>query len=392
MAKTKIVISGGGFGGVKTALELVKNPKFDVTLISDNTDFRYYPTLFRTATGGKRMISSIPLHEIFAGKKIDLVLDSIKTVDRTYKLVKTKSGDAYRFDKLVLGLGVKTNFFGIKGLEEYSFGIKTVEEAEELKAHLHEQICDEKKPDLNYIVIGGGPTGIELAGALPKYLKKISNYHGMKNKINISLVEASPRLLPRMPRDVSRSVARHLRKRGIKVLLNSRVEAETVDGLMVNGRLIKSHTVIWTAGVTNHPFFTLNNFQMSRNGRVRVNQYLQAEKDIYVIGDNADTPYCGMAQTALRDGDYVSENLIRDSRGEELIPYTAKKPIFVFPAGDKWAAVLWGRLRIYGVLGWVLRRAADFVAYNDYEPWHSASKRWMSEDDWEDDCEACRIG
>lgn len=393
MSKQKILIAGGGFGGVKAALELAKEPKFDVTLVSDNPDFRYYPTLFRTATGGKRMISSIPLSEIFAGKKVKVVLDAAETLNRGDKTLMSKSGQKFVYDKLVLALGVKTNYFGIKGLEEYSYGIKTVEEAEELKAHLHEQICDERKLDLNYVVIGGGPTGIELAGALPKYLQKISDCHGMKNnKINVSLVEAAPRLLPRMPRDVSRSVTRHLRKIGVKVRVNSKVEAETVEGLMVNGRLIKSHTVIWTAGVTNHPFFTENNFQLSRTGKVRVSQYLSAEPDIYVIGDNADTPYSGMAQTALYDGSYIARNLSRETNGEEAIPYQAKKPIFVFPAGERWAAVLWGRVRMYGILGWMLRRAADFLAYRDYEPWHSASRRWIAEADYEDDCPACNLG
>lgn len=392
MAKRKILIVGGGFGGVKVALELEKSQKFDITLISDNADFRYYPTLFRTATGGKRMISSIPLSEIFAGKKVKVVRDSAVSISRADKTIATKSGKKYVFDRLIIGLGVKTNFFRIRGLEEFSHGIKTVEEAEKLKAHLHDQICDEHKFDLNYVVIGGGPTGIELAGALPKYLRKISRCHGMdSNKINVSLVEAAPRLLPRMPRDVSASVARHLRKQGVKVHLNSKVDAETVDGLMVNGKLIKSHTVVWTAGVTNHPFFAENSFQMSRTGKVRVNQFLEAEKDIYVVGDNADTPYSGLAQTALYDGDYVAENLIREVANEEAAPYQAKKPIYVIPAGDKWAAVLWGRARIYGILGWMLRRAADFIAYHDYEPWHKANKRWMAESDYEDDCEACAV-
>lgn len=390
MKKQKVVICGGGFGGVKAALELVNDNKFEVTLISDNPDFRYYPTLFRTATGGKRMISSIPLDSIFAGKKIQIIQDSVESLDRSAKKITTAKGQVFPFNHLLLALGVKTNYFGILGLDRYSFGIKTIEEAEELKSHLHKQLVDDNKLDLNYVVIGGGPTGVELAGALPGYLKKISKCHGLKSKkVNVTLVEAAPRLLPRMPKDVSRSVARNLRKQGVKVKLNSKVEAETSDALLVNGRKISSHTVIWTAGVTNNPFFAANNFQMARNGKVRTNQFLQAEADIYVAGDNADTPYSGMAQTGLHDGQYIARNLIRKSRFEEPLPYVAKRPIYVFPAGDKWAAVLWGKLRIYGRLGWMLRKAADLLAYKDYEPWHSASKRWMAEADYEDDCSVC---
>lgn len=393
MRKQKIVIGGGGFGGVKAALELVKDDKFDVTLISDNTDFRYYPTLFRTATGGKRMISSIPLSSIFAGKKINIVAASLEEINRSAKKVITNKGESFSYDNLILGLGVKTNYFGIVGLEKYSFGIKTIQEAEELKSHLHKQLVDNNKLDLNYIVIGGGPTGVELAGALPQYLEKISKCHGLKNhRATITLVEAAPRILPRMPKDVSRSVTRHLRKQGVKIKLNSKVEAETADALLVNGRKITSHTVVWTAGVTNNPFFADNSFQMARNGKVRTNQYLQAEPNIYVIGDNADTPYSGMAQTGLYDGEYVARNLIRIARHEDPLPYLAKKPVYVFPAGEKWAAVLWGRLRVYGRLGWMLRKAADLLAYKDYEPWHAASKRWMAEAEYEDDCAACDVG
>jgi NADH:ubiquinone reductase (H+-translocating) len=393
MAKQKIIILGGGFAGVKAALTLCDQPGLDIELISDNSNFRYYPTLFRTATGGRRMISSIPLNEIFVDKKIKIIENQATSLNRAEKKVMLANKEEVAYDTLIIGLGVKTNYFGIDGLKDFSYGIKTVEEAEELKRHLHQQLCDENKPDLNYIVIGGGPTGIELAGALPSYLRKISKCHGInRKKINVTLVEAAPRLLPRMPKDVSRSVYKHLRKLDVKVMLKSKVEAETIDGLMVDGRLIKSHSVVWTAGITNNEFFKQNSFQMSRSGKVRVNQYLQAEPDIFVVGDNADTPFSGMAQTALHDGEYIASNLIRMKNGEEPLPYIAKKPIYVFPAGSHWAAVLWGKIRLYGVLGWMLRRAADFMAYRDYEPWHQAGKRWMAESEYEDECPTCEVG
>lgn len=392
MAKQKVVIVGGGFGGVKAALRLAGSAKFEVTLISDNLNFRFYPTLFRTATGGKRMISSISLAHIFQGKPVKIINEKVVSLDRSGKSVTTSASHRFSFDFLVLALGVETNYFGIKGLKDFSYGIKTVEEAEELKAHLHNQICDQRKFDFNYVIAGGGPTGVELAGALPAYLKKISQCHQLKNKrFKVMIVESAPRLLARMPKDVSRSVQKNLRKSGVVIHLNSRVEAETADSIAINGRKIPSHTVIWTAGVTNHSFFKEHAFQMARNSKVRVNQFLMAEDSIFVIGDNADTPYSGMAQTALYDGDYVAENLIRLSEGKEQLPYHAKKPIYVFPAGPRWAAVLWGKIRIYGLFGWMLRRVADLKAYADYEPWHSASDRWMAEEDYEDDCPKCAL-
>ena len=167
----KILILGGGFGGIKVALELTNSPDFSVTLMSDQDSFRYYPTLFRAATGGKLTASQIPLAEIFAGHKINIIQDSAKAVDRVNKRVIAESGHKYDYDELIVALGVTTNYFGIKGLEQYAYGIKSVAEATRLRDHLHGLLMDEGKPDLNYVIIGGGPTGVELAGALPGYLE-----------------------------------------------------------------------------------------------------------------------------------------------------------------------------------------------------------------------------
>jgi len=180
--KQKVLILGAGFGGIKAALTLVDNPNFSVTLLSDQSNFRYYPTLYNVAVGKSKMAASIPLEEIFEGKNIDLVKASAKSVDRSSKKVTDTKGKSYDYDQLVIALGVVTNFFGISGLDKYAFGIKTVEEAQRLKDHLHKQLVDEKKPDINYVVIGGGPTGVELAGALPTYIHHIMKQHGLKDR------------------------------------------------------------------------------------------------------------------------------------------------------------------------------------------------------------------
>lgn len=381
---------GGGFAGIQTALKLSGDNRFVITLVTNNTDFRYFPSLYRTATGGRRMISSIPLTEIFEGRPVQIILDEVTSIDREARVIKTKVGHNIGFEALVLALGVQTNYFNIEGLKELSFGIKTPDDAEELKAHLHKQLIDEGKPDTNYVIVGGGPTGIELAGSLVSYLKHILKSHGLKEQnVHVDLVEAAPRLVPRMPKDISRMIKRRLRKLGIKLYLNTSVQAQTADTLMIHNKAIRSHTVVWTAGVTNHPFFKNNAFQLNKFGKVRVDQYLQSEPGIYVIGDNADTPYSGMAQTALSDGAYVAANLKRVANHEDPTPYHAKKPVYVFPAGERWAAVLWGKIRIYGWLGWILRSLADLTAYNDYEPWKMAAKRWVAQDDTEESCAIC---
>lgn len=390
-SKHRALIVGGGFGGIKTALELAKDPRFEITLISDQEDFRYYPSLYRTATGGSRRVSSIPLEEIFVDYPgVTIVRGTIKSIDREKKTAKTASGTEFEFDVVVLALGMTTNFFGIPGLDKFAYGIKTLEEAERLKKHLHKHIVETKHPDLNYVVVGGGPTGIELAGVLGDYIKHICKKHGVKKEsVHVDLVEAADRLLPRLDKGVSRKVARRLKKQGVRVYLDSAVKSQSQDELLVNDKPIRSHTVIWTAGMANNSLFADQGFQMAKNHKVRVDQFLQTEPGIYVIGDNADTPYSGMAQTALYDGNYVAKNLIRLANHQDPEPYRAKKPIYVLPAGPNWAAVVWGRAHFYGRLGWSLRRVADLRAYHDYERWFSATKHWFAEYENEDLCELC---
>lgn len=387
--KRKILILGGGFGGVKTALELSRSSELELTLISDRDYFRYYPTLYHTATGGDLRSSVIPLSEIFKDSGVRLVLDEARGIEREKKVVVGKKKN-YSYDDLIISLGVVTNFFNIKGLEEFAFGIKTEQEAARLRAHLHELLLDTGKPDLNYVIIGGGPTGVELAGALPGYLNHVIESHGIKKRsLHIDLVEAAPRLMPRMSRRYSQAIAKRLHQLGIRLYLGQTVQAETADKLMVSGHSIESHTVVWTAGVTNHPFFSKNSFSLNEHGKVVVDSYLRAAPDIFVIGDNADTPYSGMAQTALYDACFVANNLRRTVKGKSMRTYTPKRPVNITPAGPRWAAVSWGRVELFGIFGWLLRSAADFMGYKDYEPWWRAGKHVMAELEEKDDCPKC---
>lgn len=394
MAKQKnnVLVLGGGFAGIKIALALCDNPEFAVTLLSDEENFRYYPTLYLAATGKKMAASNIPLTEIFKGKNVRLVKALANKVDRTTKKVITSRGEE-KYDTLVIALGVVTNYFGIKGLAEYSYGIKSQQQAQELRDHLHKLLLDEGKPDLNYVIIGGGPTGVELAGELPAYIRHIMKKHHIKDKkLHIDLVEMAPRLMPRMPKDYSKALAKRLRKLGITIYLNTTVEAETVDELKVSGHSIKSHTVAWTAGVTNHPFLSANKFEMTDHGKAKVNEFLQAEPNVYVIGDNADTPFSGMAQTALHDAAFVAANLEREANGKRMNAYKAKTPVYVTPVGPGWAAVLWNKTHFYGRLGWMLRSAADYRGFKDYEPWWTAGKHWAAEYQEDDNCQICASG
>jgi NADH dehydrogenase len=388
--KTRVLIVGGGFGGVKVALELAKNDRVEVVLVSDTPNFRYYPTLYHTATGGTVQQSSIPLARLFQDKAITLFQDRIVSVDRKKKTVKGKSGTKYAYDLVVLALGSRPNYFGIEGIEKYSHNIVTPESAQRFRRHLHQQLVESGKPDLNYVIVGGGPTGIELAGALTGYLKEIMKAHGITHKsVHIDLVEAAPKLVPRMPAKMSKAIAKRLRSLGVKLYLNQKVEGETADALTISGKPIQSHTVVWNAGTTTSPFYKENGFTLTDRGKVVVDDYLQAEEDIYVIGDNAATMYSGMAQTALYDAVFAARTIERQIEGKLMKRYTPKTPIYVIPVGERWAAVLWGKRQIYGVAGWALRLAADLVAFKDYEPWWRAGRQWLTEFETDADCPTC---
>lgn len=390
--KQHIVIVGGGFGGVKTALELAKLDAYAVTLISDREDFYYYPTMYRTATGASDDLSAIPLAEIFADKPIRLICAKLTAIDKEARLLTLDNGTVAQYDFLVLALGVITNFFNIPGLQENAYGIKSIPDAERLKRHLHAQLIGDKKLDSNYIVIGGGPTGIELAGALSHYLREIVKKHGISGRVpHIDLVEAQPTLMPRLPKKVGRRIARRLRKLGIKLYLNSRVEGASSEELTVSGKPLRSHTIIWTAGVANNPLFATSSFALSQRGKVVVDEFLRAEgsKDIFVIGDNAETPYSGMAQTALYDAMFVAHNFKLLSREDPKLAYRPKEPIYITPVGNRWASVVWGRWFFDGRLGWLLREAADIRGFLDLQSPPEAIAQYANSFEREDLCPVC---
>ena len=141
--------------------------------------------------------------------------------------------------------------------------------------------------------------------------------------------------------------------------------------------------------LANHPFFKHNHFAISDRSKVIVNNYLESEPHIYVIGDNAATPYSGLAQTALYDGQFVARNILNVIDHKKPNTYKPKQPITVIPAGPHWAAVESKRLHFSGRKGWLLREIADFIGFRDYEPWWKAAEQWSTEFAEEEDCPIC---
>ncbi|HSW92436.1 MAG TPA: FAD-dependent oxidoreductase [Patescibacteria group bacterium] len=385
----QITIVGGGFGGIRTALKLARDKSNEITLISDRPEFQYYPALYSSATGHSHLESWVPLGEIFAEhQNVKVHIDTIETLQVSDKTLRGTSGATYKYDTLVLAMGVVTTYFGIPGLETYAYGIKSEAEIKRLKQRLYTDIAENHELDRNYVVIGAGPTGTELSAALGTYIQRLSKKYGVKGRgPKVRLIEASPRVLPRMSEMTSRVVEHRLRKLGVDVQTGKKVEGESATELVVSGKPIASHTVIWTSGVTNNPFFAAhpNVFKLAKNGRVEVDAYMKAYNSIYVIGDNAATPWSGLAQTAIHDGDFVAKNLLRKSRGKKMKKYHVAKPIPVVPVGANWAVVEWGPVKLYGFIGGLIRRAADAIGYNDVLPLGRTIGAWTASMVYEDD-------
>ena len=381
-SSVRVLIVGGGFGGVRAALQLAKNPNNHITLISDREDFQYYPALYSSATGHSRLESWAPLGEIFASyQNVHVYIDKIEHVSAANKTVRGTSGTVYHYETLIMAIGVVTTYFGIPGLETFTYGIKSEAEIKKLKQRLFIDIAEKSKLDRNYIVIGAGPTGVELSAALGTYIRRLCKHYGVKDHgVKVHLIEAAPRVLPRSSELSSRVVEHRLRKLGVNVQTGKKVEGANATELVVSGRPIASHTVIWTSGVANNPLFAKfpKIFTLDPRGKVIVDDHMQAHKDIYVIGDNAARPYAGLAQVAIRDADAVARNLTKIAAGKKPKKYVQSLPATAIPVGGNWAVVEWRFIRIFGFVGGLIRRAADLIGYKDIMPVHTAFGAWRA--------------
>jgi NADH dehydrogenase len=333
--------------------------------------------------------SWVPLDVIFSGKKnISVTYDTIETIDPTTKVLVGKSGATYAYETCIMALGTVTTYFGIEGLETYSFGIKSAAEIEKLKDHVYADVVEGRGVDKRYIVIGAGPTGVELAAALGSYLNKLSKQLNAKDSnMHVTLIEAAPRILPRMSETASAKVLRRLEKLGVKVQTGKTVESATEDLITVSGERMTSDTVIWTSGVANHPFYKANadHFEFAPNGRVVVDVHMQTKNGVYVIGDNAATPFTGLAQTALHDAIFVAGHIMRTASNKPPRDYEAVMPPVIVPVGEFWAILEWRKIRLTGLPAAILRRIADFIGYSDILPLGQALGIWRPHRVWRDD-------
>lgn len=400
--RKRVLIIGGGFSGVTCALHLARllPTSCEVVLVSNTNHFEYHAALYRVVAGHSPLEVCIPLSEIFADERVQVVEDTITSIDLNAHSLRGDSGSRYTYDYLVLALGSETTYYDTPGLNSEIFTIKTTSEALRLKRHLHtilascaydpqsrENLCKSR-----ILVVGGGPTGTELAGELAVYVRKLAREHAIDpSLVTIDLVQSPNRLVPQLPSDISSIVEQRLRSLGVNVYLNRRLLGKQLAEAKLSDMSLQSNTIVWTAGVKAHSLYrNSTGLVLSRGGRVSVTPHLRArgQRTVFVVGDGADTEFSGLAQTAIFDGRYVAQVIYSEIIGGRTPKYKPSVPINAVPVGPGWAVVEWCGYRIQGKLGWWLRRALDFWVFMQVLP---LSKAWQVFQTGSSICEFCPV-
>ena len=363
--KKHAVVIGAGLGGLACAKKLRKSDSYSVTLIDRNPYQLFSPLLYQVAT------ASLPEDDIAfpvrtAYQDVQFVRAEVTNVDATKKELTLSNGKTISYDDLILAVGSEGTTFGIPGVAEHAFQMKSVGDAREIRHSLlsaYESVEDGLLPleTLNVVIVGGGPTGVELAGAVKELQHEIHReFEHIAPKATVTLLEAGPRLLPTFHPHSSKYTLKTLTKMGVHVQVDAAVVEATPRSLRLkDGREIVAGTRIWAAGVVAPPHWKFLG-ETDRGNRIKVNSHLQISDSIWIVGDVASSPDSDgrplpmVAPVAIQQGKHVA----RQIRRREL-----SKPLEVFKYRDKGQMATIGRrkavvemrpwLRFQGSLAWL---------------------------------------
>lgn len=374
-ARQRVVIVGAGFGGVAAAKRLAGRDNIDVTLIDRRNYHLFQPLLYQVATAELSPADiAWPIRAIFTrSRNIAVVLAEVTGIDKAKREVITAAG-RYPYDVLVLAPGAGNYYFGHDAWEPFAPGLKRIADATEIRQRIllafeRAETCDdsaEQRRLLNFVVVGGGPTGVEMAGAIAD-LARVALAKDFRRidpaQARTILVEAGPRLLAGFDPALSDYTHRCLERMGVEIFRANPVRVITAAGVEVGGTFIPAATVVWAAGVKAHGPGEWLGLATDRGGRIAVGPDLAApgEPDIFVIGDAArvawegETTVPGLAPAAKQQGRYVAERIVGRAAGREPPPPFRYRHAGNFATIGANAAVMdFGRLRLKGRLAWWL--------------------------------------
>jgi NADH:ubiquinone reductase (H+-translocating) len=377
MAQTRIVIVGGGFGGLAAAKAL-RNTSAEVTLIDRTNHHLFQPLLYQVATAvlSPGQIAT-PIRSILRDQgNTTVILGEVTGVDKGQKrvLVNTvdREGVPIAYDYLILATGVTHSYFGHNEFEEFAPGMKGLADAVFSRNKIlnaFEQAEAEDDPSrhrelLTFVLVGAGPTGVEMASALAGLVRTTlkSEFRRIDpSSARIVLVDLAPRVLTSFSEDLSAAAKRRLEKLGVEIRLGQSVDCIDADGVVVAGERIASKTVIWTAGVAPSPAGKWLNVETDHAGRVRIQRDLSVlgYPEIFVIGDTASfeqngRPLPGVAQVAMQQGRYAGKLLQRRITGN-----TPPRPFSYFDKGNmavvgkNFAVLQSHKVQLSGIVAWL---------------------------------------
>ena len=369
MARPRVVIIGGGFGGLWAAQALRKAP-VQVTVIDRTNHHLFTPLLYQVATAGLSAPSiSAPIRHILSGQRnTTVLLAEAAEIDAVSRMVRLQDGGELPYDKLIVAVGSVNTYFGNDAWAPHAPALKTLEDAMEIRSRVllaFEQAEREadpvrRAPWLTFVVIGAGATGVELAGTLAEIARRTLPGEFRRfdpRNTRVILVEGTDRVLPPYPPELSEKARRQLERLGVTVWLGKRVTAIGADGVTLGSERIAAKTTLWAAGVTSSPLGRSLGVPLDRAGRVAVARDLSlpGHPDVYVVGDLAALAGVpGIAPAAKQMGRHAARNILLALEGKATQPFRYRDYGQLATIGRNAAVAMMGRLRFSGYPAWLL--------------------------------------
>ncbi len=394
----RVVVIGGGFAGL-SLIEGLKNKNVQVVLIDKNNFHQFQPLLYQVATSGLEPDSiAFPYRkQISAYKNVSFRLAEVEEIDIQNKTIQTNKG-SLTYNYLVLATGTTTNFFGMKNVEAHSLGMKTIRDSLNIRHMMLQNLeqasitCNDKERDAltNFIIVGGGPAGVEMAGALAEFKKYIlpKDYPEYPASImNIYLVEGSNKLIAAMSEKASTKTLKYLKNLDVKVLFNEIVT--DYDGDIVktkSGKQLLAKNLIWTAGVKGQVPNGIDQKHFVGGNRLKTNKYLQVEQlnNVFAMGDIAaiitnKTPkgHPQVAQPAIQQGKIVAKNILNTINNKALIPFKYKDKGSLATVGKRRAVADLGKLKFGGYFAWLIWSFVHLMSISGFKNKLLVGMNWM---------------